>query len=154
MRAARATAFIMLSAAFGCGDTPTQAASPRDGTARVGRLDDMVQTVTLTPASPRSGETVSIRSAIVNGGSAPVPLTSRICGLDFEGSLDLAWPPEIGKCGGYSMRGALVPGDSVVTYDLMQVTSPAGRHLIRVRHALDPETWVELDVHVRGPTGN
>jgi hypothetical protein len=97
---------------------------------------------------------VSIRSAIVNRGSAPVPLTSRICGLDFGGSLDLAWPSEIGKCGGYSMHGALVPGDSVVTYDLMQVTSPAGRHVVLVRHALAPETWVELDVQVRGPAEN
>lgn len=154
MRAARASALIVLFAAFGCGDAPTQSASASDGTARVGRLGDIVQTVTLTPASPRSGETVSIRSAIVNRGSAPVPLTSRICGLDFEGSLDLAWPLEIGKCGGYSMHDALVPGDSVVTYDLMQVTAPAGRHVVRIRHALTPETWVELDVHVRGAAGN
>jgi hypothetical protein len=36
----------------------------------------------------------------------------------------------------------------------MQVTSPAGRHVVLVRHALAPETWVELDVQVRGSAEN
>lgn len=153
MQPARASAIFVVvgSLILGCRSAPTQSEALGDGTALVGRFGNLVQTVTITPASPASGENVSFRSVIVNRGSAPAAMTSRICGLDFGGTLELAWPPRIGKCGGYSSTGALAPGDSIVGHDLMQVASPPGRHGLRVRHALSPDTWVELSVDVRAP---
>jgi hypothetical protein len=148
----RATTIVILGSLIGaCSGAPTQADTQRDGTSLVGKLGTIVQSVTLTPSSPTSGETVQIRSVVANGGSAAVVLDSRICGLDYGGSLELVWPPGIGKCGGYSSHGELAPGDSVVTYDLMRVDSPPGRHRLRVRHAISPEAWAELSVEVRAP---
>jgi hypothetical protein len=148
----RATTILILGSLIaGCRDAPTQADTLSDGTSLVGRFGHVVQTVTLTPASPASGETVQIRSVVANSGSAAVVLDSRICGLDYGGSLELEWPPGIAKCAGYSSHGELAPGDSVVTYDLMRVDSPPGRHRLLVRHAISPEAWAELSVEVRAP---
>jgi len=122
-----------------------------DGTARVGRIGNLVQTVTLSPAVPVSGENVLVRSVVVNRGASPVALAARICGLDYAGSLELEWPAAVTKCAGYSMHPNLAPGDSLVVADVMQVGSPPGRHRLRVRQSLDPETWVALSVEVRAP---
>jgi hypothetical protein len=108
----------------------------------------LVQRVTLSPAAPAQGQNVSIRSVINNAGPLAVTLSSRICGLDFGGDLKLSWPPELGKCGGYSMRGDLAPADSVLGFDTMRVDSPPGEYTLRVRHALSPEGWYELRVRV------
>jgi hypothetical protein len=153
MQPIRTAAFLALIAFLsgGCRDTPTDSGSPSDGTALVGRFGSLVQTITIEPAAPAPGENVVIRSVIVNRGSRVVTLSSRLCGLDYDGSLELAWPADIGKCRAYSGRDELAPGDSVVGHDLMEVTSPPGRHLLRVRHALEPEAWAELSVNVRAP---
>ena len=153
MQPIRAAASLALIAVLsgGCSESPTDAGSPSDGTALVGRFGNLVQTVSIEPAAPAPGENIVIRSAIVNRGARSVTLSSRHCGLDYAGSLDLAWPPGIAKCAAYSGRRELAPGDSVVGYDLMAVTSPPGRHLLRVRHALEPEAWAELSVEVRAP---
>jgi hypothetical protein len=153
MQPSRASACFVLIAflSVGCRASPTDAGSPGDGTALVGRFGNLVQTVTIEPPVPVYGENIVIRSAIVNRGARGVALSSRHCGLDYAGSLELAWPPGIAKCAAYSGRGELAPGDSVVGYDLMTVASPPGRHLLRVRHALEPEAWAELSVNVRAP---
>lgn len=152
MQPIRAAAFLALIATLtGCRESPTDSGSPSDGTALVGRFGNLVQTITIEPSTPAPGENIVIRSVIVNGGPSVVMLTSRLCGLDYDGSLALAWPANIGKCRAYSGHNELAPGDSLVGADLMEVTSPPGRHLLRVRHALDPEAWAELSVDVRAP---
>lgn len=153
MHSLRALATLVLLAALanGCRNTPTDADTSGEGIALVGRFGTLVQTVTITPASPAPGENIQLRSVVVNRGNRVVTLESRICGLDFGGTLALEWPANIGKCAGYSMRGELAPGDSVVGHDVMEVSSPAGRYRLQVRHALAPETWLEIPVEVRAP---
>jgi hypothetical protein len=68
--------------------------------------------------------------------------------LDFAGTLVVNWPFDIAKCAGYSMTATLVPGDSVVGYDIMRVDSPPGTYALQVRHALEPEAWYVVRVRV------
>lgn len=107
------------------------------------------QTVTVSPSSPVTGSNITIRSVLTNRGSAAVDLESRFCGLNYGGTLTVTGPPEVMKCGGYSMNSTLAPGDSVVTQDLMRVTSGAGSYTLRVQHALNPSAWAEVSVQVR-----
>ena len=130
------------------------ATSPSDNTSEHSRLSlahGLEQSVSLMPSVPVAGQNLTIRSVITNHGAQPVELESRHCGLDFAGDLALEWPPGIGKCAAYSGRGLLQPGDSVVTSDIMRVSSPPDRYRLRVRHALAPEAWAELSVVVRAP---
>lgn len=108
------------------------------------------QVVEISPASPTTGSNIIIRSAIRNRSNTAVALESRICELGYGGTLTLSWPPEVMKCAGFSMTGTLAPGDSVVTHDIMRVTSPPGSYTLRVQHALTPAAWAELPVRVLG----
>jgi hypothetical protein len=146
-----ATLVLIAAVTTGCGETPTDAGAPGEGTALVGRFGTLVQTVAITPASPAPGDLIQVRSVVVNRGSGAVMLESRICGLDFGGTLGVEWPAGIVKCAGYSMRGELAPGDSVVGHDIMEVRSPQGHYRLRVRQAVAPDAWVELPVEVRAP---
>jgi hypothetical protein len=109
------------------------------------------QRVMLSPAEPAAGEVVQIHSVITNRGTTPIELESRICGLDLGGDLQLNLPTGILVCAGYSMGGAIAPGESRESTAIRRVSSPAGTYTLRVRHALRPELWVELRVRVRAP---
>ncbi len=130
-------------------------AAPREraaeGEASVTLPGGLTQHVRLEPTEPTGGLNVTLHSAIVNGGSDAVAVTARICGLDYAGALELTHPPEVMKCAGVSQSTMLAAGDSLVVGDIMRVTSPPGTHELRVRHALDPERWVSLEVVVRAP---
>lgn len=142
-------AAVLAAACTSTGAGPDEGA-PSDG-AKVVLPGGLTQQVTVMPASPVSGTNVEVRSVIANEGAAPVALTSRICGLDYAGALELTHPPEVMKCAGVSQSGSLAPGDSAVVHDIMRVTSAPGTHELRVRHALDPERWVSVEVVVRAP---
>jgi hypothetical protein len=105
--------------------------------------------VTLTPSEPIAGRDVQIHSVITNRGTESVTLNSRICGLDFGGNLELAYPNGSATCGGYSTSGSIAPGESRTSTDLNRVASAPGVYTLRVRHALQPELWVEMRVVVR-----
>lgn len=142
---------VLACAVLACSKPAT---SPGDNASEPSRLSlahGLEQSVSLVPAVPVAGQNLTIRSVITNRGAESIELESRHCGLDFAGDLVLEWPPGIGKCGAYSGRDLLQPGDSVVTYDIMQVISPPDRYRLRVRHALAPEAWAELSVVVRAP---
>jgi hypothetical protein len=111
----------------------------------------LVQEVTLSPTTPATGDVLTVRSAIINRSSGAVALESRMCGLDIGGTLETGWPPGLIKCAAYSGTGSLAPGDSVVTYDRVQVLSPPGRYELRVRHALRPSATAVLAVKVVAP---
>lgn len=148
--AAKVLALALLGA---CQQSATPTAP--SGSLAAGRVEALLpgglaQTVTIEPASPGSGSEVTIRSVVVNRGTESVTLVSRICGLDYGGTLALTNPPAVLKCAAYSRQGALAPGDSVVTADLMRVSSPPGTYELRVRHALTPEAWVTLPVTALG----
>jgi hypothetical protein len=148
----RRTALLVLiaSLAAGCRNAAGPDTIP-DGAASIVRLGSLQQTVRVEPAEPVSGQNITVRSVLLNTGSAPIDLSSRLCGLDYAGALALEEPQGYGKCGAYSMQGLLGAGDSLVVVDLMEVSAGPGRHTLRVRHALAPSLWAELRVGVRGP---
>jgi len=122
---------------------------PANGAASVNVTPTVSQAVSLSPASPASGTNVGVRSVLTNRGTSAFALTSRICGLDYAGTLSLTHPPEVLKCAGYSQSLTILPGDSLVTLDYMRVSSAAGMYTLRVKHALQPEAWAEMQVQVR-----
>lgn len=151
------TLFLLIAGlvllASACGSP--SASAPRDrvaeGQARVTLVAGLEQRVTLVPATLVDGRDVEVRSVLVNSGQSPLSVTSRICGLDYDGSLTLSHPPEVLKCAGYSSSATIAPGDSVVTADLMRVSSAPGQYELRVRHAVTPDHWVTMPVVVRAP---
>lgn len=109
----------------------------------------LVQVVTVSPSQPKALTNVTIRSVLTNKGASAMAVESRICGLNYAGTLVLSHPPEVMKCAGYSTSATIAPGDSVVTEDLMRVMSREGRFTLRVQHALKPEGFVDVPVVVR-----
>jgi hypothetical protein len=105
------------------------------------------QVIRLRPATPAPDEILTIESVVINRGTQPAELTSRICGLDTKG--DLALTGSLMMCAGYSMQGTLPPGDSLTGFDARVVASAPGHYTLRVRHLLDPERWVVIPVDVR-----
>lgn len=140
--------YLAMAVALGCSqplinDSPTDPGEPQV------IAEGLQQIVTIDPVDPSAGQTIRIRSVIRNTSSTSQMLQSRICGLDFAGSLELVWPPNIAKCAGYSMTGSVAAGDSVVAGDIMNVNSPPGAYVLRIRHAIEPEGWYELSVVVK-----
>ncbi len=131
-----------------CGATATcQHANPTAPDAVLqATVRGLQQTVRLFPAQPAQGEQLLVVSVVVNHKPDSVAFTSRICGLDTKGSLELTG--SLLMCAAYSMSARLAPGDSVTGFDARVVTSPPGRYTLRVRHLLVPEAWVEIPVVV------
>jgi hypothetical protein len=144
----RTLVLTLLAPVAGCTDATTGISSG-SGVTRA-ELSGLEHRVTLTPSEPTAGGDVQIHSVITNRGTESVVVSSRICGLDFGGSLDLTYPNGSAACGGYSTAGSLAPGESRTNTDLNRVASAPGTYTLRVRHALQPELWVEMRVVVRG----
>ena len=104
----------------------------------------LIQTVSVTPASSAADGRVLIRSVVVNRGNSAVLFKSRVCGLDFAGTLALSEEPGLSRCGGYSMEGPLAAGDSVAIGDAMMLAVPPGAYTLQVRQSLDPDAWVSV----------
>lgn len=147
----RSFLFVALAATAACSAGPSSSPTTRgaEGRAQASLPGGLVQRVTLQPAVLVDGRDVEIRSVLVNHGSAAVALSTRICGLDYAGALELANPPEVLKCAAVSMSTTLAPGDSLVVADIMRVASAPGEYELRVRHVLEPEKWLALRVVVR-----
>jgi hypothetical protein len=141
----RPTVVLLSLAGLACGTHPATLTGPRVVITPQG----LEQSVRLTPAQPAMGDTVAIASIVVNLATGSVDVSSRICGLDLESSLSLANP--FGWCAGYSMQGALAPGDTLRGFDRRVVGGVPGTYTLRVRHLLDPDVWVEVPVTVRMP---
>ena len=133
----------------GCSPSTTPAVLSSESDVTRGVAPGLDQRVTLSPAELVTGENVTIHSVITNRSTQEMTLQSRICGLDIESDMSLSHPPDIGFCGGHSMSGSIGPGESRESTDIRRVASGAGAYTIRVRHALQPERWVELRVAVR-----
>ena len=146
--ARRTLVLTLLAFVAGCADATT--AIPSGSAVTRAEPSGLEHRVTLTPSEPTAGSDVQIHSVITNRGPESVALNSRICGLDFDGDLDLAHPNGSAACGGYSMGGSIAPGESRTNTGLNRVASAPGVYTLRVRHALQPELWVEIRVVVRG----
>ncbi|MDH5234755.1 MAG: hypothetical protein OEW77_07315 [Gemmatimonadota bacterium] len=107
----------------------------------------LVQVVTISPAALLDGNDIEVRSVIRNAGLVTIPLESRVCGLDYAGSLEVV--SFLLHCAAYSQSTQLAPGDSVVTTDVLRVASPPGRYELQVRHAVSPEHWATVPTLVR-----
>ncbi|HUH12471.1 MAG TPA: hypothetical protein VMK65_05155 [Longimicrobiales bacterium] len=140
----RAAAALALLAAA-CGGDP---AGPDASMERVQLTpaEGLEQIVTVAATEITRGDTLEVRSVVRALGSAG-PLEARICGLDLRG-LELDDP--FGRCAGYSMRAELAPGDSLVQVDRAVVASGVGSYTLRVRHLVEPDTWVEVPLRVVG----
>lgn len=112
------------------------------------RVDDLVQTIEFSQARPAPGDTLRIESVVVNHGEAR-DVEARICGLDLETDLELTDP--FARCAGYSTSGQLASGDSLRSSDAGVIESGAGTYRVRVRHLLDPERWVAVEIEVARP---
>jgi hypothetical protein len=153
LRAAVPAALALLAVLAACGGAAAPTGSARQLAASRGEATiapGLVQSVTLTPTSPASDDEVTIRSVLVNRGGSPIAVESRLCGLDYAGTLTLTHPPAVLKCGGYSQHVTLAPGDSTVTADLMRVSVRPGTYELRVRQSVAPEGWAALQVTVLG----
>ena len=126
-----------------CGTQPASLTGPQVVITPQG----LEQTVRISPAEPKTGDTLDIRSIVVNGTAAAVDVVSRICGMDLETTLSMTHPGL--ACAGYSMHGPLAPGDSLLGFAGGVVVSAAGQYTLRIRHLLDPDVWIEVPVTVR-----
>jgi hypothetical protein len=140
----RTTLALLSLTIVACGTQPASLTGPQIVITPQG----LEQTVQLSPAEPKTGDTLDIRSIVVNGTAAPVDVVSRICGIDLETTLKLTYTSNV-ACAGYSMQGALAPGDSILGFAGGVVTSGPGTYTLRVRHLLNPDVWVEVAITVR-----
>ncbi|MBK6489452.1 MAG: hypothetical protein IPF98_21940 [Gemmatimonadetes bacterium] len=145
----RVVTLATLFAACSSASTTNPDGASANGAANVNVTATVSQSVSLSPVSPTSGTNVTVRSVLTNRGTSSFELDSRVCGLDYAGSLSLTLPPGLLQCLAYSQRRTILPGDSVVTLDYQRVVSPAGAYTLRVKHAVQPEAWAELQVQVR-----
>jgi hypothetical protein len=135
-----------LGALFACADGGP--AAP-EGLRRVLVGHRLEQQVVLTPAAPRAGDALSVRSLVRNRGPGSVQFEARVCGLDWRTDLQLT-PPHLFRCGAYSQSGSLAPGDTLIQGEALgTVTSSPGSYTLEVRHLLDPNVWVRIPVAVR-----
>jgi hypothetical protein len=108
--------------------------------------ENVVQTLLITPPQPRIGDTLRVVSVMTNDGTQPARFEERICTLDLDGSLELAFAT--GFCMGHSGWRTLRPGEAVTLGQLFVVRSAPGRHQLRVRHMLSPDRWADTIVTV------
>lgn len=144
----RALAAALVASVASCSDAATGLSSGR-GVAR-DEASGLEHRVTLIPSVPSAGGEVEIHSVITNRGTESVTVSSRICGLDYGGTLKLAFPNGSASCGAIGVGGPLAPGESRTNTDLNRIASALGVYSLRVRHAVQPELWVEVPVIVRG----
>ena len=123
---------------------PSLSTTPVERTA-----DGLQQRVVITPARPATGDTIDVRSVLVNRGTAPVRVEHVVCGLDFETGRDAVLANPFIHCAAYSVTSTLAPGDSVVQHDRRVIAAPAGSYTIRVRHVVPPHAlYVDVPLTV------
>jgi hypothetical protein len=125
-------------------------APPALSTTPVERTSDgLQQRVVITPARPSTGDTIAVRSVLVNRGAAPVRVEHVVCGLDFDTGRQQVLANPFIHCAAYSMTSTLAPGDSVVQLDRRVIAAPAGSYTIRVRHVVPPhDLYVDVPLTV------
>jgi hypothetical protein len=105
------------------------------------------QTIRVDPSEPATADTIRISSVLKNRSWQPVAIQARFCGLGLR--TDLALRDAFLSCGAYSMSGTLGPGESMTETAMRIVDSGPGSYSLRVRHLLNPEHWVRLEIRVR-----
>lgn len=143
--AAALAAFVPMA----CGDDPV-GLQPHPERIEILPAAGLEQVVILSGTRFAQGDTVEVRSTVHASSDAAAEVEARICGLDLLG-LQLQDP--FARCGGYSMRTQLAPGDSLLQRDARIIDSGPGSYTLRVRHLVAPDTWVDIPVEVVPRTG-
>ncbi len=107
----------------------------------------LVQRVRLSTNQPARGDTLVIRSVLVNQGTAPATVTHAICNLHYAPNDVLENP--YATCAGFSATRSLAPGDSVSHEDRRVVIGRPGQHTVRLAHLLNPKVEVPVALTVR-----
>jgi hypothetical protein len=110
---------------------------------------ELLQVIRLTPLRPAPGDTLRFDAYVINRGMRGIVVETRMCGLTVRGTLTLRDP--FGRCGAFSARGTLAPGDTVRGGERLVVASAPGTYSLEVQHLIDPALWVPLTVTVRNP---
>ena len=110
----------------------------------------LVQRVTISSLAPCPGEDITIMSELEVTATDSMFVTSRMCGLDFDGSLDTAQPPHLGICLGYSIAHTYAPGAVIRSGQTQRIQSGPGTYTLEIRHLLSPSRWITVPVTVRG----
>jgi hypothetical protein len=149
-------ALIVLAGCAGASplDTTDQSAPTREARAAgPGGLEQRL-IVVVDPEDFREPgfHTLAVTSDVFNTGSAPVPITARVC-LFFESDVQISaeadrFEPFI-TCGAVEQTAQLAPGTSVGAMELRyRIRSGPGMYTIRVRHALNPEFRAEASFRI------
>jgi hypothetical protein len=142
--ASAATALALVAA---CSAAPTE---PTELGRDIGRVHVVHQglehIITVTPARAAFGDTVTILSTVTNRTPRARSVQWRTCGMDVETALEFPWPGAM--CGGYSALGSIGPGGTLQGSHYGVVKSEPGEYILRIRHLLDPESWVEVSLIV------
>ena len=128
--------------------------SSRDGIAvgPSGLEQRLVTKVEAAPAGSPYTAQLTVTSTIVNTGSAPVRLTSRVCfflDADVETTAQMNRFEPLISCAAVSAMGDLAPGQSTGPMDVsFGVRSGPGTYTLKLRHALSPEFRDEVSFRV------
>ena len=107
----------------------------------------LVQRVRLSTNQPARGDTLVIRSVIVNQGTTPAAVTYALCNLHYAPNDVLQNP--YATCGAFSATRTLAAGDSISHEDRRLVVGRPGQHTIRLAHLLNPKVEVPVALTVR-----
>jgi hypothetical protein len=109
----------------------------------------LVQRVVFSPAPVARGDTLEIRSTLLNRGTAPVTVTAQVCGLGITAPDGVLAADNGIRCVTFSVPLTLAPGESTIGTDRRAVTGAAGRYPVRVQQALDPAFEATGEIEVR-----
>jgi hypothetical protein len=112
----------------------------------------LVTKVEAAPAGSPYTAILTATSTVVNTGSAPVRVVSRVCFFqesDFESTAKLDRSEPLVSCAADSMTMNLAPGQSTGSLDVhFGVRSGPGNYTLKLRHSLDPEFRAEAAFRV------
>ena len=140
---------VLAVSALACGDSGTEPVAFPDAatyTFEVG--DGIIQTVMLDPASPFTGDTMSLRSTIQNAGDSTIQVSLKLCGLIFGGSLAFRDGFEV-RCAGDSFHGAMNSGETAILLERLIIESDPGQYVLTMQHLLHPSLVASLTIVVQ-----
>lgn len=111
--------------------------------------DRLVQQLYLSATELASGDTLALRSLLINRGTKPVTATWRVCGLTIRSEMQMEEPFIL--CAAHSATGAIAPGDTVITEDAGRIHAAPGVYTLEVQHLIHPPRTLTVAVTVRAP---
>ena len=145
------TAVLALAA---CSGSPTNIAEPVEQSFTFGGLEQQIRVTRMSRETDPEGKWFVLSSRIINRSDAPIAVRAITCWLDPR--TDLRTDAEfdsyaIPSCPGRSPDedDILDPGESSGTMSFTAAVGRPGRYNFRVRHAVDPELWGEIQVTAR-----